>query len=418
VNLQDVLKDSARGSAGAGRWGRNLLVVGQVALAVMLLSGAGLLIRSVSGLLNEDTGVTTRTALTTDIQLSDVDYAEWPRVAAFYAQLLENLRAQPGIARAGSSNFQPLELGWRLPYTIEGDAPVPTDEAPLAQAHTVDEEYFATLGVRMLAGRDFDARDDADNPSVVVINEAFARRAFQGRDALGARLVVGARQIGPLGARITAGNTHEIVGIVADVKNTSLRDDAEPAIFFAVRQFPFRRMYIAAVGPASPARLLAAIREQVRALDPSVPLGEVRTMDRVLAESADPPRFVMLVMSAFAALALLLAAVGIHGVLSFVVNRRRREIGIRMALGARPRDVLASVLGEGLGLAVAGAIVGVVAAALGARALGGLLYGVRPADPLALSLALSVVLIVTLAACLLPGMRAAATEPMQTLRSE
>jgi predicted lysophospholipase L1 biosynthesis ABC-type transport system permease subunit len=230
--------------------------------------------------------------------------------------------------------------------------------------------------------------------------------------------VVGARQIGPLGARITAGNTHEIVGIVADVKNTSLRDDAEPAIFFAVRQFPFRRMYIAAVGPASPARLLAAIREQVRALDPSVPLGEVRTMDRVLAESADPPRFVMLVMSAFAALALLLAAVGIHGVLSFVVNRRRREIGIRMALGARPRDVLASVLGEGLGLAVAGAIVGVVAAALGARALGGLLYGVRPADPLALSLALGVVLIVTLAACLLPGMRAAATEPMQTLRSE
>jgi putative ABC transport system permease protein len=348
--------------------------------------------------------------------LSDVDYRDWARVANFYAQLLDNLRARPEIANAGASNFPPLELGWRLPYSVEGDPPAPPGEAVMAQAHTVDEQYLQTLGVRLREGRPFDARDDAERPSVVVINEAFARRAFRDRPAIGSRLVMSARQIGPLGARISEGNTHEIIGVVSDVKNTSLRNEAEPAIYFSVRQFPFRKMHLAVVGPVGTPVLLAAIREEVRRLDASVPLGEVRTMDRLLARAADPPRFVLLVMSIFAVLALLLAAVGIYGVLSFVVNRRRREIGIRMALGARPRDVLASVVGEGLGLASLGAVIGIAGAALAARALSGFLYGVTPADPIALGTALGVVLIVAVAACILPGNRAAKTEPMTTLR--
>lgn len=418
VDLQETLREAARGTAGGARWARNLLVVGQVALAVMLLSGAGLLVRSVAELLNEDTGVTVRTALTTDIQLSDVDYDDWSRAGAFFAQLLENLRARPGIETAGASNFPPLELGWRLPYAVQGDPPAPESEAPQAQAHTVDEQYFEALGVRLMDGRYFDARDDASRPSVVIVNEAFVDRAFRDRPAVGAHLLIAARQIGPLGARLTEGDVHEVVGVVANVKNTSLREQAEPAVYFTVRQFPFRKMHLAVAGPAAPAALLAAIREEVRRLDPSVPLGEVRTMDRLLARAADPPRFVMLVMSVFAALALLLAAVGIYGVLSYVVNRRRREIGIRMALGARPRDVLSSVLLEGFGLALAGAGAGIAAAAVGARLLGGLLYGVRPADPISLGAALAMVLAVTLAACILPGLRAARTEPMRTLRSD
>lgn len=418
ANLQSAMKESSRGATGrSARHARSVLVVAEVALAVALLSGAGLLIRSVAALLQEESGVVAANVVSVDVQLPDADYQDWLRVERFYSALLPALRQQPQLAEVGASNFLPLEAGWRIPFIVVGAEPSPTGEPPSAQYHTVDEGYFRTLGIPLLKGRQFEARDDADAPGVVIVNESLARTHWPGEDPVGKRIQALARGIGPLGRRLVTENVHEVVGVVADVKNSSLKAEAEPAIFSTARQFPFRKMYLVARGSGDAGALTSVIRAEVQRLDPNLPLGEVRTIERVLSASADPPRFVMLLMTIFAALALLLAAVGIYGILSYNVNQRAREIGVRLALGARPADVVRLVLSEGLTLAVAGAALGVIGALAGARWLASMLYGVAPTDPLTLGAVVLIVLVVALLACAAPGRRAALADPMQTFRS-
>ncbi len=375
---------------------RNLLVVAEVALAVALLAGAGLLIRTISALMHENTGVRPGTAISVDLQLPNAGYQDWLAVERFYSTLLPALRARTPIGSVGASNFMPLETGWRMPYQLPDAAPAREGEQPLAQYHTVDEGYFQTLDVRLLSGRYFAARDNATAPGVVIVNQAFARVQWPGEEAVGKRIVAYGRGAGPLGRRLLSEDLHQVIGVVADVKNTSIKMAAEPAIYAAARQYPFRRMFIVAEGPTSTDGLVAIIREEIRKLDPTLPLGEVRTMQRVIAASADPPRFVMLVMTVFAALALILAGVGIYGILSYNVSQRSRELGVRLALGARPVDVLRLVMVEGLALAGTGALLGLGAAVLGTRFLTGMLYGVAPTDPFTLSLVVVVVLTVGL----------------------
>jgi predicted permease len=288
----------------------------------------------------------------------------------------------------------------------------------MAQYFTVDEGYFHALGVRLIRGRTFEPRDDASAPGVVVVNETLARRYWPGESPVGRRLDGRTRGIGPLGRRLLPGSRVEVIGVVSDVRNTSLTAEPEPAIYWSARQFPFKKMYIVVRGAAPPAALAARVRDEVRRLDPALPLGEMRPLDRVLAASVDPPRLVMLLMTAFAALALALAAIGIYGILSYTVSHRRRELGLRLALGARPADVLRLVVGEALALAAVGALAGAAAAAAGGRLLAGLLYGVRPADPLTTAAVTAVVLGVALVACLGPGRRAALTDPARTLRED
>lgn len=420
AELQESLKDTSRGSTGerGGRRARGALVVGEIALAVALLSGAGLLIRSVAALAGEWTGVTADDAVTTDLQLPDADYDDWSRVARFYAELLPALRANPRITAAGASNFLPLEAGWRIPFEVVGAPPTPRDERPMAQYHTVDEGYFRTLGIRLLRGRNFDERDDASRPGVVIVNETLARRYWPGEEAVGKRLVSLAGQIGPLGSRLVKEDVHEVVGVVADSKNASLTSEPEPAIYSSVRQFPFRKMHVVLRGHGGQAALVAIVRADVKRLDPTLPLGESRSMRSVLGAAADPPRVLMSLMAGFAGLALALAGIGIYGILSYTVSARRREIGIRLALGARPLDVLRLVMREGLVLAATGAALGVAVAAAGGRLLSSLLYGVRPTDPLTLGVVTVLVLGVALVACAAPGRRAALTEPTRSLRGE
>ncbi len=418
AELQDALKDGAKGAGTRGKKLRSTLVIAEVALAVVLLSGAGLLIRSVEKLLNVNAGLDPASATTIDLQLPDAAYRDWERVDQFYTSVTQALRTNPEIIGVGAANFLPLEVGWRIAFQISEHRVADADR-PEAQFHVADEGYFAALRVPLVGGRSFSALDNAKSPPVVMINETMARRLWPNQSAVGKRIVLPVTNIGPLSKRLVTGSDEfEIIGVAKDIKNSSLRSSAEPAVYYAERQFPSRKMHLIVRGHGDPARLAAIVRQEVQRVDPTLPLGDIKPMDRVLAESVDPPRFVMLLMTAFAALALTLAAVGIYGILTFMVSHRRREIGIRLALGAQPSAMLRMIVREGVGLALIGCAIGVVGAFVGGRALSGFLFSIEPWDPATLGGVLLVVLGVAAVACLVPGRRAAAEDPSSALRVE
>src|SRR6185503_3951699 len=298
------------------------------------------------------------------------------------------------IVAAGTTTFLPLLPGWRLPYTIVGAAPVAAGDEPTAQVHSADAGYFAAVRAAVVRGRTFDPHDDAASAPVVIVNETFAKQVWPNENPIGRRIRTTIRQIGPLARRLVPGDEHEVVGVVRDIRNTSLRDTPEPAMYFATGQFPARKMALVVRGRGDPAQLTAIVREEVRRLDPTLPLGDVRPMSRVLAAVVDPPRFVMTLMTAFAVLALTLAAVGIYGMLSYTVSHRRREFGIRLALGARPSGVVALIVREGLTLVLAGCAAGIAGMFIAGRSLSGFLFEVKPWDATTLAAVLAVVVMV------------------------
>jgi putative ABC transport system permease protein len=418
AELQDALKDGSKGSGAHGRALRSALVVAEVALAVILLAGAGLLVRSVARMLRVDTGVDPAFTITADMQLPDAAYREWERVDQFYSSLTRAVSARPGIVAAGTTTFLPLETGWRIPYLVVGAAPVPPGDEPTAQFHSADSGYFAAVRAPVVRGRAFSARDVAATTPVVIVNETLARRLWPNEDPIGKRIRTTVRNIGPLAHRLVPGDEHEVVGVVRDIRNTSLRDEPEPAMYFAIGQFPARKMHLVVRGRGDPAELTAIIRDEVRRLDPTLPLGDVKPMSRVLQAVVDPPRFLMMLLGAFALLALALAAVGIYGMLSYAVSHRRREFGIRLALGARPSGVLGLIVREGLTLVLVGCAIGVAATFLAGRSLSGFLFQVRPWDAATLGVVLAVVIMVATLACLVPGRRAAGEDPARALRAD
>jgi putative ABC transport system permease protein len=418
ADMQDALKDGSKGSSSHGRKLRSGLVIAEVALAVVLLSGAGLLVRSVTQMLRVNTGVDPSFTITADMQLPDAAYREWERVDQFYSTLARNLSQRPEVVAAGTTTFLPLETGWRIPYLVVGAAPVPAGDEPVAQFHSADSGYFAAIRAPMVRGRAFTSHDDRASTPVVMVNETLAKRLWPNEDPIGKRITTTVRAIGPLARRLAPGDEHEVVGVVRDIRNTSLRDDPEPAMYFATGQFPARKTYVVLRGRGDPAQLTAILRDEVQRLDPTLPLGDVKPMSRVLAQIVDPPRFVMMLLTAFAMLALTLAAVGIYGMLSYGVSHRRREFGIRLALGARPSGVLRLIIREGLTLVVAGCVIGVVGTFLVGRALGGFLFAVKPWDPATLAGVIAVVLGVATIACLVPGLRASGEDPAGALRSD
>jgi len=413
-----AMRDGARGSQQEGRATRRILVIAQVALAVVLLSGAGLLIRSVSKLLHQDAGFDPSGVITGDVQLPANSYKDWDRVSSFYSDLLRSLRSRPDVIAAGASNYLPLETAYRLPLVVVGAEPVPKGDEPTAQFHTVDEGYFTAMRVSLVRGRTFSDRDLPTSPGVAVVNETLARRLWPGKDPIGKHVTTSSRVIGPLGSRLVQGDDHEIVGVVRDVRNTSLATATEPAIYFAVRQFPFRNMHLVVRGRGDAMAMSALLRAEVQRADPSLPVANVKTMTSVLAESLNPPRFVMVLFSAFALLALLLAALGVYGILTYLIGHRRREIGIRLALGERQHDILRMIVREGLGLALAGCLVGAAVALVASRLLTSFLYEVAPGDPATTTGVIALVATVALAACLIPGRSASALDPVHALRAE
>lgn len=415
AELQDALKDGTKGTGRRGSRLRGGLVVVEVALAVMLLSGAGLLIRSVKNLLDVNAGLDPTSTVAIDLQLPDAGYREWPRVDQFYSSLVTTLAANPEVIGVGASNFLPLEVGWRVEYMVET---ANSANPPEAQFHIASEGYFEALRVPLKRGRFFTPQDNATSIPVAVVNEALAKQQFGSANPIGKLIVTSVRGIGPLSRRLGEGNQYQIIGVIADIKNTSLRTAAEPAIYFPERQFASRKMYLVVRGRADIARLTSLVRQEVKRLDPALPLGDVKSMDRVLAESVDPPRLIMLLMTVFAALALTLAAVGIYGILTFMVTHRRREIGIRLALGAQPAAMLRMIVREGVGLAVVGCVLGVVGAFVAGRSLESFLFSIQVWDPATFGGVISVVLLVAIAACVVPGRRAAAEDPVSALRAE
>jgi putative ABC transport system permease protein len=419
-DVERPLRESGRGAdAGAARrTARSALVVAEVALAVMLLVGAALLARGFAHLVAQDPGFRPARVVTVNLELP-YSYRDFRKIADFYSLLLTSIRSQPNVTVAGASNFLPLEAAWRMPFLIDGrPRPAPTD-APLAQHQTVDEDYFRCLGVPLVRGRFLEAHDTVDAQPVVLINEALARREWPDADPVGQSVVIGVKYVGPMGTNLIGPDTRfQIVGVVANMKNQSLVRDAEPAIYFTYRQFPFRGLHLVVQGHGDPAQLVAAVRGSVQRLDPNLPLASARTLGQVIGDATDRPRALMLLMSVFAALALALAALGIYSVLAYGVNQRRQELSVRMALGAQPRDVLWLVVREGLALTIAGSVVGAAGALAIGRALASLLYGVSSGDATAFAVAIALALATATAACVLPARRAAAIDPLAGLRAE
>jgi putative ABC transport system permease protein len=419
-DMQRPLKESGRGAeaGGARRRARSVLVVAEVGLAVMLLVGAALLARSFEHLVEQDPGFRPARVVTVNLELP-YSYNDFKTIADFYGRLLASLRAQPGVRDAGLANFLPLQAAWRLPFLIDGRPRPAAADAPQAQNQSVDENYFKVIGVPLVKGRFFDAHDTVDGPGVVLINEALARREWPNEDPIGQRVTTAVRYIGPMGeVLMPAGTKYQIIGVVGNMRNASLVQPPEPAMYFSYRQFSFRGFNIVARGQGDASALAAAVRASVQRLDANLPLSPARTLDRVIDDATDRPRALMMLMGVFAALALGLSGLGIYSVLSFAVNQRRQELSVRMALGARPRDLLWLVVKQGLWLTIVGSLAGVAGAFALGRTLSSLLYGVSSGDTTAFVAAVMLAAITALAACALPARRAASIDPLAGLRAD
>jgi putative ABC transport system permease protein len=407
------LREGGRGAGvGAGRKRfRHALVVGEVAIAVVLLIGASLLIKSFTRLQQVDPGFVPERLLAVKVQLPQARYGERPQVRAFFEQLRNRVAALPGVQSVAVAFEHPLSAGWTTSFIIDGRERPPEGEEPEARIRPVTADYFRTVGVRLLAGRDLTDQDIADQAPVVVINDAFARRHFPGESPLGRRLL---RQAWwP-----EMPQSFEIVGVVADERFLGLAQDAEPATYYPFTVFPFNDQYLMVKTKVDPISVIPLIRQAVWGIDKQLPVENVQTMEEILGQSVETQRFITSLLTLFAAVALLLAALGIYGVLSYAVTQRTGEIGIRMALGAPRANVLRLVVGQGMGLALAGAAGGLALALVTTRVLAKLLYGVSATDPLVFVVATAVLAGVALLATYLPARRASRVDPMIALRAE
>ncbi len=416
-DLNRTLKEGGRDSQTGGGRIRGALVIAEVAIAMVLLLGAGLLLKSFMRLQRMDAGFNPANVLTFNLQLPFSSYRDWRQVSELYSALIARLKSVPGVQAADATGFLPLEGGWPTKFLIQGRPPVRGEE-PVAQHRPVSEGYFQTMGIPLLRGRQFDERDQADAPGVMIVNEALARRYFPNEDPVGKRVTTLGRQYGPLGRVMPASLEMEIVGVVGDEKNSNLNKTAEPAIYFSHRQFSYRSMSVVARTAASPLSLAGALQNEVWALDRNLPVSNIMTMEQRLGEAVAQPRFSALLLGLFAALALLLAAVGIYGVISYTVEQRTHEIGVRMALGASAGDIVKMVVGRGLALTIAGVGLGVLGAFGLTRLIQGLLFGVGATDPMIFAAMPALLALVALVACYIPARRATKVDPMVALHYE
>jgi putative ABC transport system permease protein len=399
---------SATAGAGAHRL-RNVFVAGEIAVSLVLLVGAGLLIRSFVRLRNNELGFRTDHTVTARISIPSDKYTKSEQVTAFYDRLLSEVRARPGVETAGTISFLPLTgHNFDNSFDIVGRPPHPTSQREYALIRMTDPQCFGVLGIPVLRGRNFDERDRAGAPRAVVISAFMARRYWPDSDPIGQHLVayMGDDQ-----------SPWEIVGIAGDVR-TRISREPEPTIYFHYPQMPYRFMVVTVRTHANPQSMVESIRGAVRSVDPEQPLFQVRTLEELMSQTLVPWRFSMTLLGSFAALALILAAAGIYGVISHTVGQRTNEIGIRMALGAQPRDVLRLILRQGIGVALIGIAVGLGGAFYLTRFLQTQLYAVRPTDPLTFAAIPLVLLVVAFAASYIPARRATRVDPMVALRYE
>jgi putative ABC transport system permease protein len=408
--IEPELRRGGSGGGGRGSFG-GMLVAAEVALATVLVIGAGLLVRSFQELLRVDPGFHTEveSVLSARVTPPEIRYGQAGAQRVFYAELLEGIEGLPGVAQVALVDRVPLSP-WSGGWAIESEETphVPGLAAPVVQRRVVTPDYLGVMGIPLLAGRPLNELDREGAPDVALVNEAMAREHWPGQDPVGKRF----RPVWWQDRWIT------VVGVVADVRQHGLGLEAEPEMYRPFRQEPEGEMTVVVRSAAAAGPLVPGLRAAVHAVDPEVPVSDLRTLERVIADSVAEPRLAMLLLGLLGTMALLLGAVGIYGVVSYGAARRTREMGVRIALGARSTDVLRLVLTRGLGLALAGVVAGAVAALGLTRALQGLLFGVRPTDPLTFAAVALLLLGVALLASYLPARRATRVDPMIALRSD
>jgi predicted permease len=411
LDLNGVLKEGGRNaSAGATHRLRSAMVVTEIALAVVLLVGAGLMMKSLLRLLQTNVGFKTENVLTMAVILPPSKYTEANQQISFNDQLRERVQSLPGVSGAGTVNILPLNGGNTTRFYVDGDpVPQPGQEVE-SNIRTVSDDYFKTLGVPLLSGRTFDVRDTAAAPGVVIIGKTIADRMFAGRDPIGKRLRYSS----------FTGEPDTIVGVVGDIKITGLDEAVKPVLYYPFRQSSSTFSNLVARTDNDPNTLAASIRNEIRNLEPEAAILNVRTMDEMISQTPASfmRRFPALLISIFAAVALLLASIGIYGVVSYSVSQQTHYIGVRMALGARPADILKMVLKQGLVLALLGIGIGVLAALGLMRLLSTLLYEVSTNDVGTFAFVSSALFFVALLACYLPARRATKVDPLVALRYE
>jgi putative ABC transport system permease protein len=413
LDLNEALKEGLRGTTSGWRENRlrSLLVVSEIAMALVLLVSAALLIKSFVRLLEVKPGFNPANVLTMDVQLPDLPpsrYAKPDERAVFFGQLMDRLKAVPGVEGAGAVVTLPLTGAFEsTDVIIPGQESLSAGQRPEADYTTVTTDYFRTLQIPLLKGRQFTSQDSKDAPGVIIINDILGRRCWPNEDPIGKRLTVGFEK-----------DPRQIIGVVGSIKQTTLDADVRAAMYMPYLQSPNNGVTVVVRTTGDPLALAAAVREQVRALDKDVPVTHVRTMAEVFGTSVAQPRFSMLVVGLFAALALVLSAVGIYGVMAYSVSRRAHEIGVRMALGARASQVLKLVLKEGMTLALLGIGIGLFGAFALTRLMATLLFGVSTRDPFTFVSVATLLAVVAFVACYIPARRATKVDPLVALRYE
>jgi putative ABC transport system permease protein len=411
TNLNEALKAGGRSDSGRGGHNRlrSVLVVSEVALSLVLLIGAGLMVRSFAEMLRADLGIKPANVVAMETSLPPEEYKDADKRLDFYQQLLSRIGALPGVVKAGGVDLVPFSSGYNsVTFQIVGRTPFTKGEEPFSELRVATSGYFDAVGTSLRSGRLINDRDDAKAAPVILINETFARRFLPRLQPIGQRIDLGDGEKG----------IREIVGVVADVKNDDLDEQPDPTLYLAHSQNAARTMSLVIRATQDPTRLASAVRSEVHALDPNLPVSNVKTVNQMIYERVSPKRLMTYILAVFALCALLLASVGIYGVMSYAVTQRTQEIGIRMALGARAIDVLKLVVGNGMSLALIGVAIGMVGAFALTRLLGNLLFHVTPTDSLTFAAVSTALVVVALLACYIPARRATKVDPLVALRYE
>jgi len=384
-----------------------MLVSGQVALSLLLLIGAALLLRSYSRLLRVDAGFDPQNVITMNLSLPTVKYAKPEQQIAFFDELLRRIAEVPGVKSAAISAALPLSSKRITPMLPEGQPNVPLAQRPFIDIEAISPQWLRTMRVPLRAGREFTAVDNAQAPKVVIVNESFARQFWPNQNPIGKHVIVG-----------RGTQAAEVVGVAADVKNRGLALDPQPQVYIAFPQLPWSNMNLLVRTAVAPLSLLSALRAQIASVDPDQPITNIETVDGLMESSLTQPRFTMLLLGIFSVTALMLAVIGIYGVLAYSVAQRRHELGIRLALGATPANIMTLIVGGGMSLAFWGVFIGIAGALVVGRLMRSLVFGVGVTDVVTFVAVPALLACIAFLASYVPARRASRIDPSISLRCE